>query len=76
MQIDPDYIDPIEKIFAESPLDHFRVQVLVGGHDNPHVNRIRPGAAYSDDFLLLEGAQQSELKGRAGLSDQIGRAHV
>src|SRR5207245_16188 len=60
-QEDGQDVEAVVEIFAEPPILHHLRQVLVGGGENPDIDRNRAGPADAPDLLLLEGAQELRL---------------
>ena len=70
-QLQPDHVDPVEQVAAESALGHQRLQVPVGGREDAHVHPFTFCCPERLELPLLEHAQQFHLEGRAGLADLV-----
>ena len=70
-QVDREHVEPVEQVFAETPLAHGLAEVFVGRGHHAHVHPQRPGAADALDFPLLEGAQQLALRHQTQRADLV-----
>ena len=70
-QVDPDHVEPVEQVGAESALLDLILQDLVGGRDDPDVDleRLRPADAL--ELPGLEHAEQLGLEGRGDVADLV-----
>src|SRR5688500_12187096 len=68
---DRDDLQPEVQIRAETTLVDERVKLLVGGGDDPDIDRDRAHAANALDFTLLKDTQELGLDGRRELCDLV-----
>ena len=59
--IEPDHVDPEEKVLAKLPPMHHLHEISVGGCDDAHVNPLGLGAAEGLKLFLLENPKQFHL---------------
>ena len=66
-----DFGEAVIEILAEAAVGDHRVEVLVGGADDPRVDGDRLAAADALDHPLLEEAQQLDLKRQRDVADLV-----
>src|SRR5207245_8304766 len=64
-------IEPVEQVLAELPLDDERLQILVGGADDPDVHLDVLVPTHPLEFPFLQDPQELHLHGRRDLADLI-----
>jgi hypothetical protein len=70
-QMEPDDVQAVEEVFAEPALGHQRVQIGVGGGDDPDVDAVRLRVADRVHFAGLEKAEQLGLHVEAHVADFV-----
>ena len=64
-------VDPEDTDRRGNGSPRLRPQVAVGRGDHPHVHANRLGAAQPRDLVLLQDAQQLDLRGRRQIADLV-----
>ena len=70
-QVDRDDVEAVEEVLAHRPLRHRRLEVAVGGGDEPHVGLDVLRVADAPDLALLDGPQELDLQQRRDLGDLV-----
>ena len=70
-QIDADDVDPIVEIRPEAPALDLRLEIAIGGADEPRVERAFVVAAHRADATLFERAQELGLQAGRRLADLV-----
>ena len=69
-------IEPIEEVFAETPLGHGELQILVRAGEHAHVHRGHAFRADPLDLAVLQDAQDLRLRARREIRDLIEKDHA
>src|SRR5690606_28661635 len=70
-QTDLENMDAIVEVFAEIPVGNQLLEVLVGGGDEPDVDRLGPLVADTLNLAFLQHAQEFELQQRRDIADLV-----
>src|SRR5262249_24062993 len=70
-QVDGEDVQPVVQVWPELPLLRPRLEVAVGGGDQPHVGADRLVAADALERLLLQDAQQLGLQRQRHVADLV-----
>src|SRR6185436_18431791 len=65
------HAEPVKKVFSESAILDFALEIPIGCRQNSHVHLGCPRTADSSNLSLLEHSQQFDLEPEAGLPDLI-----
>ena len=70
-RVDRKNVDAIVQVLAESALQHHRLEILVGGRDQPDIGLLRRGTANRPELPLLNDTQQFGLGGQRNIAKFI-----